>query len=140
MQETILADSGHVVVAGLLRRRGRVLVVHRAPSRHWYPDAWDLPGGHVDDEETPRHALARELEEELGIAANVSGDGFARVEGIDFRMDIWIIDHWTGEPFNRQPAEHDALAWLTGQELSKLRVADSRLPHLLDAAVNGPQQ
>jgi len=33
----------HVVVAGLLRRRGRALMVHRSPQRRWYLDAWDLP-------------------------------------------------------------------------------------------------
>jgi 8-oxo-dGTP diphosphatase len=56
----------HIVVAGLLRRRGRALMVHRSPQRRWYPDAWDLPGGHVQIGEVPRLALARELREEMG--------------------------------------------------------------------------
>jgi 8-oxo-dGTP diphosphatase len=67
----------HFVVAGLLRRRGRALMVHRSPQRRWYPDAWDLPGGHVEVGEVPRLALVRELQEELGITAEVAGDPFA---------------------------------------------------------------
>lgn len=94
----------HVVVAGLLRRRGRALMVHRSPQREWYPDAWDLPGGHVIAGEAPRHALARELDEELGVVADVAGEPFAGVQGADFHMDIWVIDQWTGEPFNRDAA------------------------------------
>ena len=127
----------HLVVAGLLRRRGRALIVHRSPQRRWYPDAWDLPGGHVEIGEVPGLALVRELQEELGITAEVAGDPFAKIQGVDFRMDIWTIDQWVGEPSNCAPQEHDALAWLTQEELHGLRVADSRLPLLLHAALDG---
>ncbi len=126
----------HVVVAGLLRRRGRALMVHRAPPRRWYPDAWDLPGGHVAAGELPSHALARELDEELGIVVEIAGKPFARVQGTDFHMDIWLIDQWTGEPVNRDPLEHDALAWMTDKELLGLRLADPRLPQLVHSALN----
>lgn len=125
----------HVVVAGLLRRGSRALMVHRSPQRQWYPDAWDLPGGHVMEGEDPRAALARELRQELGVAAEVLGDPYAHVQGADFRTDIWVIDRWTGEPANLEPLEHDALAWLTSKDLHGLRLADSRLPALLHAAL-----
>ena len=127
----------HFVVAGLLRRRGSALMVHRSPQRRWYPDAWEMPGGHVQDGEVPRLALARELKEELGITAEVAGDAFARLRGVDFRMDIWTVDRWTGEPSNCAPEEHDALAWLTHEELHGLRLADPRLPALLREACDG---
>ena len=38
----------HDVVAGVLIRDGHVLLCHRSPAREWYPDVWDLPGGHVE--------------------------------------------------------------------------------------------
>lgn len=110
-------------------------MVHRSPQRRWYPDAWDLPGGHVEVGEVPSLALVRELREELGIAAEVAGDAFAKVQGVGFRMDIWTIDQWTGEPSNFAPGKHDALAWLTDKELHGLRLADPRLPELLHAAL-----
>lgn len=111
-------------------------MVHRSPQRRWYPDAWDLPGGHVEDGEVPREALVRELDEELGITARVTGEPFAHVKGADFRMDIWVVDQWAGEPSNCAPLEHDALAWMTAHELSGLQLADARLPQLLRAALN----
>ena len=48
------------VVAALLRDGNRVLLCHRSPQRRWYPDVWDLPGGHVERRELPGAALARE--------------------------------------------------------------------------------
>ncbi|MGB3187573.1 MAG: NUDIX domain-containing protein [Ornithinimicrobium sp.] len=64
----------HVVVAGLLRRGGRGLLLHRSSMRRWYPDCWDLPGGHVEATETSALALRRELREELGITADICGE------------------------------------------------------------------
>lgn len=127
------------MVTGLLRRAGRTLLVHRSPSRRWYPDAWDLPGGHVEPGELPQRALERELAEELGITTSVAGEPFARVQGDDFHMDVWVVDRWKGEPTNQDLDEHDALAWLTAPELGALRLADQRLPQLVQAALDLPE-
>ncbi len=131
-----VAVEQHVVVSGVLRQRSRALIVHRCSHRRWYPDAWDLPGGHLTDGEDPRTALVRELQEELGVVAEVVGDPFAQLRGSDFRMDVWAVDHWVGAPINAAPEEHDALAWVTEQELHGLRLADRRLPQLLYAALS----
>ena len=54
--------------AGALIRdeRGRVLLVE--PT---YQESWEIPGGSVDADESPRAACARELEEELGLRGEV---------------------------------------------------------------------
>lgn len=121
-------DALHLVAAGLLRRGDRGLLLHRMSTRRWYADSWDLPGGHVEDGETSAAALRRELREELGITAVITGDPFAQVKGEDFRMDVWVIDKWVGEPANLDPGEHDGLAWLNHHEMTALRLADPRLP------------
>lgn len=129
-------ENLRLLVAGLLVRHGRGLLLHRTPARVWYPDCWDLPGGHVEVGETSETALQRELREELGIVAFVTGEPLAHIQGADFRMDIWTIDEWRGEPANMDLAEHDALAWLNADELGALKLADPRLPTLFDAALN----
>lgn len=101
----------------------------------WYPNAWDLPGGHVGEGEDPRTALVRELQEELGIVAQVVDTPFAHVRGPDFRMDVWLVCQWVGTPMNVAPHEHDALAWVTPYELHGLRLADPRLTHLVQVAL-----
>jgi 8-oxo-dGTP diphosphatase len=54
------------VVAAIIERRGRLLICRRKAEQS-HPLQWEFPGGKVEPGETPEQALARELEEELGI-------------------------------------------------------------------------
>ncbi|HSY92100.1 MAG TPA: (deoxy)nucleoside triphosphate pyrophosphohydrolase [Candidatus Binatus sp.] len=66
------------VVAGLIVKDGKLLVCQR--TRHQtMPLKWEFPGGKIEEGEQPRDALRRELEEELGILANV-GDEVKRIQ------------------------------------------------------------
>ncbi|BCB74442.1 hypothetical protein GCM10022251_73680 [Phytohabitans flavus] len=120
------------IVTALLRDGNRVLLCHRSPRRRWFPDVWDLPGGHVEPGELPGAALARELREELGIdIAAPSGPPVQEVHGDTFDMQIWLIEAWTGSPVNVAPDEHDAIAWFTEDALGELSLAhDSYLAML----------
>jgi 8-oxo-dGTP diphosphatase len=59
-----------LVAAGLLVRGGEVLICQRRPDQ---PMAlqWEFPGGKIESGESPEQALARELNEELGIQATI---------------------------------------------------------------------
>jgi 8-oxo-dGTP diphosphatase len=59
-----------LVAAGVLVEHGRVLLTQRKQGAH-LAGAWELPGGKVHPGEDPRAALARELDEELGISVVV---------------------------------------------------------------------
>jgi 8-oxo-dGTP pyrophosphatase MutT (NUDIX family) len=125
-------------VAAALVRDGRVLLCHRTPDREWYPDVWDLPGGHIEPSESPADALARELAEELGITVEPpAGPPFAVVEAADFDMQVWLVTEWVGEVSNAAPLEHDDLAWYAGADLGGLELADESYPALIATAL-GP--
>src|SRR5215472_13938746 len=59
------------VVAAILERDGRILICRRTPEQA-HPLKWEFPGGKIEPGESPEEAVARELEEELGIAAGKS--------------------------------------------------------------------
>jgi 8-oxo-dGTP diphosphatase len=59
-----------IVSAGVIIEGARVLLSQRKTGTH-LAGAWEFPGGKVEPGEDPRAALARELEEELGIDAEV---------------------------------------------------------------------
>jgi 8-oxo-dGTP diphosphatase len=93
----------------------------------------------VERKEASQAALQRELCEELGVQAVVEGDPFAHLQGADFHMDIWVIDRWHGEPVNRDPQEHDALAWLNHHEMECLALTDPRLRELVRVGLALPR-
>ena len=119
------------VVVGALVEDGRVLLVHRRPDKHAYPDAWDLPGGVREDGETELEALARELHEELGIEVDLDqATHLCRVEVTPVRTPVslsaWLVRGWRGTPANRAPEEHDDLRWSGPVDLPPLAHPDVR--------------
>jgi 8-oxo-dGTP diphosphatase len=64
------ANALRLVVAALMLRGDEVLICQRRPDQ---PMAlrWEFPGGKIEPGESPEAALARELNEELGIEATI---------------------------------------------------------------------
>jgi 8-oxo-dGTP pyrophosphatase MutT (NUDIX family) len=57
-----------IVSALILSKDGKMLLGKKDPLKGGvYPDCWHLPGGGVDEGEELRRALAREVEEEVGL-------------------------------------------------------------------------
>ncbi|MGA2269512.1 MAG: (deoxy)nucleoside triphosphate pyrophosphohydrolase [Bryobacteraceae bacterium] len=91
------------VVAAIIERRGRILICRRKPGQS-HPLKWEFPGGKVEPGETPEHALARELEEELDISG-ARGDEITRYQhtypGRDRILLIFFrVREFGGEPRN----------------------------------------
>ncbi|AEV85987.1 NUDIX hydrolase [Actinoplanes sp. SE50] len=110
---------------GALVRDDQMLLVHRSPSRPVHPDVWSLGGGHMEPGETELAALARELDEELGVQM-VPGSAIhlCRLQvgrgGEAVHFSAWIVEEWEGKPVNAAPEEHDEIRWFRPAELPPL--------------------
>jgi mutator protein MutT len=63
------------VVAALIEQNGRMLICQRSRSGS-FPLSWEFPGGKVEPGESLSQALARELQEELGVACTVGAEQY----------------------------------------------------------------
>lgn len=92
------------VVAALIMKEGKILVCQR--TRHQVmPLKWEFPGGKIETGEQPRDALRRELDEELGIDADI-GDEVARIQhnykgGGSVELRFYVVNEYRGEIENR---------------------------------------
>ena len=111
--------------AGVLIRDhdGRVLVVE--PT---YKKTWELPGGAVDADESPRTACTREVEEELGLRLQLGrmlcmewqGPEPERSESLMFIYDGGVLDHL--EEVRLPPDELASCRFLPPEELDTVMV------------------
>jgi|SRR5665213_1753322 len=130
--------SFHRGVSALLFDGDRVLLAHRTHERDWAPDMWDVPGGHVEDDESEIAALVREVREELGIEIlETSAVLSARLIGPNFEVAYFALETWTGEPYNAAPEEHLEIAWVPLTELGSLAIADPDILPIIRAAGRG---
>lgn len=128
-----MAPLTHVAIA-LLVRDGRALLAHRHPGRRWYPDVWDLVGGHIEPGETPEQAVRRECLEEIGVAVGALHPLPITLTSTTVRVHAFLVTEWTGEPTNLAPDEHDDLAWFSPEQMEPLALAEPNyLPHLVEA-------
>ena len=122
----VRSDSAAICVAGAVIKDGRVLLVHRSPSARFFPDIWDLFGGHVDGGESLEEALRREAREELGIeifALRWLGQIYDPVEPAV--VHVYAVISWEGEPFNAAPEEHTEVRWFGAGELPESEGLDA---------------
>ncbi|GAA1242315.1 hypothetical protein GCM10009633_14280 [Janibacter melonis] len=122
----------HHVAAAALVRDGTVLLGHRHPARRYYPDCWDLVGGHVEPGESPVDAVRRECLEELAVVVDDPRPVQLTFSDPAVEMHAFVVTSWSGEPRNAAPDEHDELRFFAREELLGLVLADpAALPDLL---------
>ena len=107
------------VSAGIIRNEfGQIYLTHRLEGQD-FAQALEFPGGKVDPGETPEEALARELEEEIGIQV-LSAFPYEHFH-FEYPTKIsefffYLVEEWVNEPYGREGQEGD---WYAQSELDE---------------------
>ena len=121
-------------VCGALIRHGTVLLVKRSPQMRFYPDVWDLFGGHVESGESSEDALRREAMEELQVELetfHLLGTIHDPVEPAEIM--IFAVTAWKGEPINAALDEHTQIGWFPADGLPSSDGLDAYRELVLEA-------
>jgi 8-oxo-dGTP diphosphatase len=105
-----------VVAAALVDATGRVLIAERPAGRHM-AGRWEFPGGKVAPGESEEAALARELEEELGVEVIDARPMMRlthRYPDREVELSMWVVERYQGEP---RALDGQRLKWVRRTDL-----------------------
>jgi 8-oxo-dGTP diphosphatase len=107
------------VAAAVVERDGRYLITRRLEGTH-LAGLWEFPGGKTLPGEKPEDALRRELQEELGVEAEVG----ELIETVDWTYPeksvrlLFFRCALRGEPC---PQERQEMLWVEAAQLQEYR-------------------
>lgn len=117
------------VVAAIIEKNGKILLAQRDADSD-QAGLWEFPGGKVEVGESQPQALARELDEELGIVASVgnyvASNTWQQTERV-IRLHAWRVEAFSGELQNRCHAD---FVWITPEQAFDYPLAPADVPLL----------
>jgi mutator protein MutT len=125
----------------LVNTENKVLLQLRSKDDHLYPDCWTLPGGKVEEGESLKQAIGREVREELGW--DLRGYGLfstiviSDAEGTAERHIYWGKISERAEDLKL--GEGAALKYFSREEVLELEVAFDLKPVIIDFLKTKPQ-
>lgn len=116
-----------VVAAAILNARGQCLIARRPPQVH-QGGKWEFPGGKAEPHESLEQALARELDEELGVVPDEMAPLIRvrhRYPDKSVQLDVWRVTRFHGEPHGR---EGQPVRWVRPNDLPQYEFPDANRP------------
>ena len=124
--------------AAVIMEEGRLLITRRPPGDP-LAGLWELPGGKIEPGETPQQCLARELDEELNMTAEI-GELVART--------VYHYNHGSFEMLALEAKRlstfdlhvHDKFAWVALDRLAEYPLAPADVELARQITVRAEQQ
>lgn len=112
-------DSGRRGAVAIILRQEKMLVIRRS---EWVraPRTICFPGGGIQDGETEEAALVRECREEIGVHARPVRRIWECVTPWGVHLGWWRADIDADAQLVANPAEVEAILWVTPQEMAAM--------------------
>lgn len=128
ISEDVFRMKDIFVVGAIIESGGKILCAQRSASMT-LSDLWEFPGGKIENDETHREALRREIREELNLDIAVDKNLYENaVYTYDFgrvHLSAYLCKLIEGVP---SLTEHQSVEWLSPEELNRLNWAPADIP------------
>ncbi len=107
------------LAGNLLIEDGELLLIYRSDEEHW-----EVPGGKVEEGESPTQAAVREAEEEIGVELELEKPFYTGEFMKDGEMFLWhgyIVS--TDEEPSLEEEKFSDLEWIDEERLDELDLA-----------------
>lgn len=107
------------VVAAIITKDNKIFATQRGYGD--FKDGWEFPGGKIEEGETPEHAIAREIKEELNADIFV-GDLITTVDYDYPKFHLSMDCFWAelAPDSDMELLEHEAAKWLSIDEIDSV--------------------
>ena len=105
----------------VVRRDGKLLMIRRADRVTRAAGFWGLPGGTVDEGETPEAAALRELREELNLEGR-AGRVLGTSTSVSGEYTLYWVEVEVSDPAALRPAPNEVaeVRWVTPRDVDKM--------------------
>jgi 8-oxo-dGTP diphosphatase len=115
------------VVGAVLTRAQTILAAQRSSTMS-LPGMWEFPGGKIEQDESPKEALLRELKEELLCSAEIGKHIQTTEHEYDFGIVILTTYYCSLTGDEPRLTEHSEIRWIHVAELDQLNWAPADIP------------
>ncbi len=131
----------HIASVFIINKDDEVLLILRSSTSEKNPNVWEVPGGHVDeDDKNYKAAAIREAKEEVGL--DVSNLLDLDVEEYHNRIKhYYVTDEYSGEiKIEANPetgiVEHSDYKWVKMDDIPSLKQQSKVSRYLMEKAIN----
>ncbi|MFQ3275079.1 MAG: 8-oxo-dGTP diphosphatase [Candidatus Nanohaloarchaea archaeon] len=110
------------LAGNLIIKDGKILLIYRDDHNYW-----EVPGGKVEDDESPTEAAVRRAREEIGVKVELRKPFYSGEFQHDDQLFLWhcyLAEIIEGEP-EIQEDSFDGLEWVKPEEIDGMELAPS---------------
>lgn len=129
LEKRVSMTSKINVVGAIIVKENKILCAQRGPERA-LAYLWEFPGGKIEEGESPRQALERELVEELHLNITVSQNEFETTSYLYPFGCVCLTTYLCYLENESEPVltEHIVVRWLASDDLLSLDWAPADIP------------
>ena len=114
--------KSYFTVTGIVRNKGKVLILKKSKDDYSYPDKWSFCSGYVKEFESAEDTVLREIREETGLSARIVKKGKFLHKDDKNNGKSWLIMPFLCESKSQSVKldhENTEFKWITCKDLGK---------------------